>query len=95
MRLIDRSRVMIAYLGNLGLKDSYKAKYEALAKAIDEAHIIDAELVKHGHWGEYETHPLAHSLDGFPCSACGLHQDDIRGLYYCPNCGAKMDGEVK
>ena len=49
--------------------------------------------VLHGKWGEYETHPLAHSLDGFPCSVCGLHQDDIRGLYYCPNCGAKMDGD--
>ena len=35
--LINRGHVMIAYLENLGRKDSYKAKYEALAKAVDEA----------------------------------------------------------
>ena len=42
MALIDRGRVMIDYLDNLGKKDSYKAKFEALCKAIDEAPIVDA-----------------------------------------------------
>lgn len=56
---------------------------------------LDAELVVHGHWGEYETNHLAFSLSGFPCSVCGMHQDDIRGLYYCPNCGANMEAEAE
>lgn len=77
-------------------RDSDKGYNNGLKCAIRRikfhAPTIDADIVKHGHWGEYETHPLAHSLDGFPCSVCGVHQDDIRGLNYCPNCGADMDG---
>ena len=49
----------------------------------------DAE--RHGRWGEYEVHPLARSLDGYPCTACGQHEQRITS--YCPNCGAKMDEE--
>lgn len=42
MALIDRGRVMIDYLEILGTMDSYKAKYEALCKAVDEAPAVDA-----------------------------------------------------
>ena len=42
MALIDRSRVMTDYLENLGRNDSYKAKYEALVKAVDDGPAIDA-----------------------------------------------------
>ena len=54
---------------------------------------LDYAPVSHGEWGEYEAPYGFPSLNGFPCSVCGMHQTDIRGLYYCPNCGAKMDGE--
>lgn len=59
MVLIDRGRVMVDYLENLGKKDSYKAKFEALCKAVDEAPIIDAVPVvrckdcKDRHSGEF------------------------------------------
>ena len=42
MTLINRGQVMLNYLANLGRKDSYKAKFEALCKAVDEAPTIDA-----------------------------------------------------
>ena len=94
MRLINRSQVMIAYLGNLGLKDSYKAKYEALAKAIDEAPIIDAELVKHGLWIRPTFDPA-----WVKCSECGCYWEggivENCSMHYCPNCGAKMDAEAE
>ena len=42
MALIDRGRVMVDYLENLGRNDSYKAKFEALCKAVDDAPAVDA-----------------------------------------------------
>ena len=73
------------------LKSGYR---EAMTDAIGEvrsAQTLDVAPVVHGEWGEYESNPLAYSLSGFPCSVCGMHQDDIRGLYYCPNCGSNME----
>lgn len=57
--------------------------------------ISSVDTAVRGSWGEYERNPMAYSLSGFPCSVCGMHQDDIRGLYYCPNCGAQMDGDAE
>lgn len=51
---------------------------------------VDAVEVVHGRWdGEY--------LDPrFICSECGkwfLVEDATGNMNYCPNCGAKMDGD--
>lgn len=56
--------------------------------------VVDAEPVRHGRWilnkryGDYE------------CSECGTGNftaPDFKrnNMRYCPNCGAKMDAEVK
>ena len=33
------------------------------------------------------------------CSACGweahLYEDDVVGMNFCPNCGLRMEGEIK
>ena len=50
---------------------------------IDEQPTIEAEPVKHGRW-----------MYPFYCSECTFvpyYSSDIT-YYYCPNCGAKMDG---
>lgn len=61
--------------------------------------IIDAEPVRHGEFigKEYDGYD-----DGNPvycewvCSECGCVFEDEEPKYrYCPNCGAKMDGETK
>lgn len=70
--------------------------YQVMSRAIrisEGAPTLDYAPVRHGEWGEYEAPYGFPSLNGFPCSVCGMHQTDVRGLYYCPNCGAKMDGE--
>ncbi len=56
-------------------------------------HIPAADVVevRRGRWGEYESYPLTPSLNGYPCMACGQHEQ--RTTNYCPNCGAKMDKE--
>lgn len=64
---------------------------------LDQAPLVDAEPVRHGHWEtkEYITE------DGFDdwgvihheevCSECGEWQGERSK--FCPNCGAKMDLE--
>ena len=74
------------------------AYYSAMSRSLrfaKDAPTLDCAPVVHGAWGEYEAPYGFPSLNGFPCSVCGMHQVDIRGLYYCPNCGAKMDGGVQ
>ena len=46
-----------------------------------------AEPVRHGKWIYTPTEPL-----GYVCSECGKSSCSFT---YCPNCGAKMDGERK
>lgn len=47
MALIRRGLVNIDYLTRLGTKDTYKAKFEALVAAIDNAPAVDAvEVVR-------------------------------------------------
>ena len=59
----------------------------------------DVEEVRHGHWifinqaVGYLEPPYG---DTFKCSLCEFVIDVSEGNYkYCPNCGAKMDGERK
>ena len=47
---------------------------------------VDAVEVRHGRWGKVNE-----------CSECGCqpwYERDIHFLHYCPNCGARMDGEA-
>lgn len=55
----------------------------------------DVAPVKHGKWGAYEAFPLTASLNGHPCSECGMRfsTSQIVFMNYCPNCGARMDQE--
>ena len=46
----------------------------------------DVQPVRHGRWGNRNE-----------CSECGFQpwfERDIHTLNFCPNCGAKMDGEA-
>lgn len=64
-----------------------------LAKAIiSHTPAADVAPVVHGRWGEYERFPMMPSLDGYPCSQCGSHEQSKRA--FCPNCGAKMNLEA-
>ena len=66
---------------------------EEVEQAIMEAPIVDAVEVVHGRWivcGDGEYVP-------FMCSACGKTTSwyHAQTANYCPNCGAKMDGDSK
>lgn len=62
---------------------------------IDEMPTVDAVPVRHGKWIKLDMH--AHLAD-HKCTACGqeCYVPTCMGepMYiYCPNCGARMDGE--
>ena len=65
---------------------------------IKNAPTVDAEPVRHGKWKYYSPKS---TLNGFhQCSVC-LHfvfdspAKEFERYKYCPNCGAKMDAEVR
>ena len=67
--------------------------YAAAWAEIAHAQAADVAPVVHSYWGEYESFPLAPSMNGYPCMKCGMHfrASSVPVLNYCPNCGAKMD----
>ena len=54
--------------------------------AINDAPTVDAVEVVHGRWEE--PYPLY-----LVCSECGTAYVKYEKYNYCPNCGAKMDGD--
>lgn len=55
---------------------------------IDDIPAADVQPVRHGRWERTSKSLMV-------CTACGncVVDDRISGMFYCPNCGAKMDKE--
>ena len=52
-----------------------------------------SQPMKHGWWKTYRNFTLF--ANTFVCSECNYNYTSSGGnVNYCPNCGAKMDGEV-
>ena len=79
-----------------GAESSENALYKAndIYSAIDSAPAADVAPVRHGRWidayPDIEPNPMF--MYGI-CSECGFEQGISKYLNYCPNCGAKMDGD--
>ena len=81
--------------------------YYNLCELIDDEPTVDAQEVKHGEWKPifmtvaYEYAGKTFDLRGIECSECGeemiyeLKESFQPKPNYCPNCGARMDGEGK
>lgn len=77
---------------NLCLDDAYTSdRYEALKIAIEA---LEQEP-KTGHWIKVnKVLPLSDSrIECVRCNRCGTHWD--YGFKFCPNCGCRMESEVK
>ena len=90
-KLIDRGAVMIDYLERLGRADSYKAKYEALAAAVDNAPAVEAV-------GIVRCKDCKHRGIAFECPMRFAHwhgddSDFTSDDGFCER-GARMDMEV-
>ena len=62
-------------------------------ETVRTAPAVDAEPVRHGRWIPVELHKSFGVLNGVKCSMCGEGKV-VRRYNYCPNCGARMDGDV-
>ena len=74
----------------------YADGWNAAVKILKEAPAADVQAVKHGKWKLcYED--LRMQIAGDECSACGFQHYGtcISHYHYCPNCGARMDGDMK
>lgn len=60
---------------------------------------VDAVEVVHGRWNPRPHHKfnrtgqLIKYCDFYYCSECGTERPAVPPYNYCPNCGAKMDGD--
>ena len=77
-------------------ENDFSQQMDVILAIVDAQPTADVVEVRHGRWGEYESFPLTSSLNGHPCSECGMHFSTlaIPVMKYCPNCGARMDKEV-
>lgn len=60
----------------------------SISDIINKQPTADVQEVKHGEWENQE--PGYHVAD-FMCSVCHCESDKL--FDYCPDCGAKMDGD--
>lgn len=64
--------------------------FDGVLRVLRNLPYADVVPVKHGKWIE-DDHPtvIGH------CSVCGweshYYEDDVVGMDYCPNCGARME----
>lgn len=90
MRLIDADALMVA---TLNFCNGYKVNWtdKKVLSWINHAPTVDAVEVVHGYnVKDYDS--------AFQCSVCGWEDwdtmtGDTEKHNFCPNCGAKMDGE--
>ena len=79
MRLIDADALL----------DAISVHLERIEQEFDDAPTIDP--VKHGLW---EGVVNEHGEDEVVCSECGfVNTPELMADNYCPNCGARMDGD--
>lgn len=73
----------------------HRGKRAALKEALEEIEKIkgtDEKLVKRGRWIFTEKLILGNPYGSYKCSECMYHVPHEDN--YCPNCGARMDGDT-
>ena len=91
-RYIDADKLIREFSGGEEMKSmSESIADERFIRVIKNQPTADVEEVKHGYWIKKE--------DSYFCSECDSENcyafcENIKKFtdYYCPNCGAKMDG---
>ena len=97
-RYIDPSKIKLTGLTFEDINNEVYFSLTDVRKAIEQTPTADVVEVKHGFW---TAHPAS-----YECSICGNeffvegYAEDYDAvedfdLYFCPNCGTKMDGERK
>ena len=89
-RLIDAKKLEKEIKG--AFKETNPVVMGVLLRWIRREPTVDAVPVVHGRWNE-----LPSMAPEYECSECGQSYEwwEVTEAHYCPNCGAKMDLEVK
>ena len=83
-------------------RDLYGAEYEERRAELDQVisdinsqPTVDAEPVRHGRWIDPQPEGcMTWDKRAYQqCSICGDKQYLSQSMIYCPNCGARMDGD--
>ena len=69
----------------------YRSEYDAIEESIDKVPAADVAHVRHGQWLHHYYDNGEQIDDKWYCSECAMCGEYKRS-WYCPNCGAKMDG---
>lgn len=73
------------------------AGIDAGKKKVKDAPAADVAPVVHGRWEYYDFVSTGDGLiPVYACSACQgcFDEEEFHAQNYCPNCGARMDGET-
>jgi len=73
------------------LRKNRKPGYGYATAIVGEMPTVDAVEVVHGRWIHHHYDSGEPIDDKWYCSECHMCNDHKR-TWYCPNCGAKMDG---
>ena len=86
-RLIDANDFLdLFYVASAGQD---KAFIKAVEMVVEDTPTVDAVEVVHGRWERYIDED--EDVHYYTCSVCNYMA--IPRYKYCPNCGAKMDGD--
>ncbi len=69
------------------------SNYSNLWDEVDDMPAADVQPVKHGRWSECYTDSRLYSGICSVCGGAAIRSVKANPLDYCPNCGARMDGE--
>ena len=95
-RLIDANELLQKVLFRLPI-DNQNAEVIAgcvdiTRRLIENSPSVDAVEVAHGRWSPV-TYGLGVTVTRWMCSNCKKYENSYGRTNYCPNCGAKMDGD--
>ena len=91
-KLIEASGLLEQVVRIQASEQAPEKKVGQIIMAITDAPTVDAAPVVYGRW---EPHPKANGFERCSvCHDCIIYDDwaEEPKWYYCPNCGAKMDG---
>ena len=88
---IDLNHRLNFLMGENGEYDHYTSGFDEAVTRVENFPSADVAPVRHGRWIEQEKYTFGVMYD---CSICGDRiLDNGHSWNYCPNCGARMDGD--
>ena len=95
---IQKGKIMTDYIKKEDALSTFPNNfYAGLTKKIVALPPADVAPVQHGHWMDEGAYADYTNVHAWRCSECEDHVLNYKCdlSRYCPNCGAKMDGEIK